>query len=100
MAAGADVVISAVAYYFVSGRLRYSWWKRGRGARSVRGSLRLYFGDLGIGRSEGKAKCGRGQDAVSFLTIVLGTVVDGLRESIVLGLSLLEAGGFQVLRAR
>jgi zinc transporter, ZIP family len=47
-------------------------------------------------RSEGRKIAAGGQDAGSGLAILLGTVLDGIPESIVLGLSLLGGGGVSI----
>jgi ZIP family zinc transporter len=56
------------------------------------------FGDLAIDSfgAGGRKSAAGGQDAGSALAIVLGTVLDGIPESIVLGLSLLGGGGVSV----
>jgi hypothetical protein len=58
------------------------------------GALTFYLGDLAIDRfgGEGRKRAAGGQDEGSGMAILLGTVLDGIPESIVLGLSLLERG--------
>src|SRR5215212_688884 len=98
MAFGAGVLISAVAYELVEDAFGTAG---GRGAVApglFAGALAFYFGDLAIDRygGEGRKSAAGGQDAGSALAIVLGTVLDGIPESIVLGLSLLGGEGVSV----
>lgn len=95
MAFGAGVLISAVAYDLVEDAY-------GRGGVDLAvalglfaGALTFYFGDLAIDHfgGEGRKSSAGDQDDGSSLAILLGTVLDGIPESIVLGLSLLEGGG-------
>jgi ZIP family zinc transporter len=94
MAFGSGVLISAVAFELV----QEAWDKEG-GRTSVAlglfaGSLTFYGGDLLIDRmGGGDRKNSRGRQAEgSPLAIVLGTVLDGVPESLVLGLSIVVEG--------
>jgi ZIP family zinc transporter len=93
MAFGSGVLISAIAYELVEDAI-------GRAAgRPVAlglfaGALTFYGGDLLIDRLGGSGrKASSGEQAEgNTLPIVLGTVLDGVPESIVLGVSLLDGG--------
>jgi len=94
MAFGSGVLISAVAFELV----QEAWDKEG-GRSSVAlglfaGSLTFWAGDLLIDRMGGAARkhSGGGQAEGSPLAIVLGTVLDGVPESLVLGLTIVVEG--------
>lgn len=93
MAFGAGVLISAVAYELV-----LEAFATGGGLEVAvglaAGALLFFAGDTLIARLGGlhrKRSHGR-QASGSSLAIVLGTVLDGVPESVVLGVTLLEAG--------
>jgi zinc transporter, ZIP family len=94
MAFGAGVLISAVAYELV---LEAAETSKGQGALALglaSGALVFFFGDAAIdhyGGADRKRSHGR-QEVGSGLAIVLGIVLDGIPESIVIGLSLLDGG--------
>ena len=94
MAFGAGVLISAVSYELVEEAFRTSG--RGLGiALGLAGGCAVFFvGDELISRfgGRGRKRSHGGQEGGSGLAIVLGTVLDGIPESIVIGLSLLEGG--------
>jgi len=94
MAFGSGVLISAVAFELV----QEAWDKEG-GRTSVAlglfaGSLTFYAGDLLIDRMGGgdRKHSGGRQAEGSPLAIVLGTVLDGVPESLVLGLTIVVDG--------
>ena len=98
LAFGAGVLISAVAYELVDEAFLMS---SGTGALALGlplGALAFYGGDLVIDRTGGAHRkrmeppAGEG----SPLSIVLGIVLDGIPESIVVGLTLLNGGGVGV----
>ncbi len=94
MAFGAGVLISAVAFDLVE---EASAKSSGHGwvvAGIFSGSLVFFGGDWLIDRSGGsKRKAARGADeSGSALAIVLGTVLDGIPESMVIGLTIFESG--------
>ena len=95
LAFGAGVLISAVAYELVEDAFGTAGGSGVVGLGLLAGALAFYLGDLAIDRFGGEARkrATGGQDAGSALAIVLGTVLDGIPESIVLGLSLLGGGG-------
>jgi ZIP family zinc transporter len=98
MAFGAGVLISAVAYELVLDA--FEGTERG-GAIAIglaAGALTFYAGDAAIDRMGGadrKSMKGRGAGG-SALAIVLGIVLDGIPESVVLGLTLIGGGGVGV----
>ena len=94
MAFGAGVLISAVAYDLVADALEFA------GGASIviglfLGAATFFIGDLLIDRKGGSGrKSIEGQDSSSSaMAIVLGTILDGIPESIVLGLTLLDGEG-------
>jgi len=98
MAFGAGVLISAVAYELVAEAFDTSG---GRGSVTLglfAGAGAFFGGDLLIDRLGGaERKSSGGEQAQgSALAIVLGIVLDGIPESMVIGLGLLEGGGVSV----
>jgi ZIP family zinc transporter len=94
MAFGAGVLISAVAFELVEEGFETS---AGQGEISLgllAGSVVFFVGDALIDRLGGgeRKSSGGNQVAGSALAIVLGIVLDGIPESLVLGLTVLEAG--------
>jgi zinc transporter, ZIP family len=98
MAFGSGVLISAVAYELVEDAFGTAGGSGAVGLVLFTGALAFYLGDLAIDRfgREGRKIAAGGQDAGSSLTILLGTVLDGIPESIVLGVTLLGGGGVSV----
>jgi zinc transporter, ZIP family len=94
MAFGAGVLISAVAYELVEEAFGTA---DGPGAVALglfSGSLVFFFGDAvldGMGAGDRKRMSGA-QRSGSALAIVLGIVLDGIPESIVLGMTIVEGG--------
>src|SRR5262245_13195541 len=98
MAFGAGVLVSAVAYELVLEAGHASTGKSAVAFGLASGAVVFFTGDLLIDRRGGherKRSHGR-QGAGSALAIVLGIVLDGVPESIVIGLTLLEGGGVSV----
>lgn len=98
MAFGSGVLISAVAFELVTDA-----WDRAAGHGSVAlglfaGSLTFWAGDVLIDRMGGahRKHSGGRQAEGSALAIVLGIVLDGIPESIVLGLTLVVEGSVSV----
>ena len=98
MAFGSGVLISAVAFELVQ-----EAWDTDGGHGSVvaglfAGSLVFYVGDLLIDRAGGEQRkdAGGEQAGGQPLAILLGTVLDGIPESIVLGLTLVGQGSVSV----
>ena len=97
MASGADVLISAVAYELVAEAFETSAGSGGI-ALGPRPAPELFVGDLLVDRMGGadRKKIHGTAGAVSALAIVLGIVLDGIPESAVIGLGLLEGTGVSV----
>jgi zinc transporter, ZIP family len=98
MGFGAGVLISAVAYELVADAFGTAGGSGAVALGLLAGAFTFYVGDLAIDRfgGEGRKSAAGGQEVGAALAIVLGTVLDGIPESIVLGLSLLEGGGVSV----
>jgi zinc transporter, ZIP family len=98
MAFGAGVLISAVAYELVEDAFGTAGGSGAVGLGLFAGAFTFYFGDLTIDQlgGDGRKSATGGQDAGTGLAILLGTVLDGIPESIVLGLSLLGGEGVSV----
>jgi zinc transporter, ZIP family len=95
---GAGVLISAVAYELVEDTITTleggTWVAAGLSA----GALVYFGGDELIDRQGGEKRKSMGgeQEEGTALAIVLGIVLDGIPESVVIGLTLLEGGGVGV----
>jgi ZIP family zinc transporter len=98
MAFGAGVLISAVAYELVAEAFETSAWNGSLGLGLSAGALTFFVGDLVIDRMGGdeRKKMRRTAGVGSGLAIVLGIVLDGIPESAVIGLGLLEGAGVSV----
>jgi ZIP family zinc transporter len=95
MAFGGGVLISAVAYELVEEAFETSTGGDGVGLGLALGSLAFFAGDAAIDRlGGGDRKRMRGPQAGAVgLALVLGIVLDGVPESIVLGLTVLSGEG-------
>jgi ZIP family zinc transporter len=94
MAFGSGVLISAVAFELVEEAFNTTGQKGGVGLGLAAGSVVFFLGDWLIDRMGGadrKDSDGK-QAAGSPLAIVLGIVLDGIPESIVLGLTIVVGG--------
>jgi ZIP family zinc transporter len=98
MAFGAGVLISAVAYELVEEAFDTSAGEGGVALGLAVGSLVFFAGDAAIDRYGGadRKSSGGAQAEGNALAIVLGIVLDGLPESVVLGLTVLQGGGVSV----
>lgn len=98
MALGAGVLISAVAFDLVEEAVDTSGGEGGVTLGLAAGALTFFAGDAYIDRMGGdNRKSMTGEQAEgSPLGIVLGAVLDGIPESIVLGLTLLGGAGVSV----
>jgi ZIP family zinc transporter len=98
MAFGAGVLVSAVAYELVGEAFATSAGRGGVALGLFAGAGVFFVGDTLIERFGGRERKSSGgeQSAGSPLAIVLGIVLDGIPESIVIGLGLLEGGGVSV----
>jgi ZIP family zinc transporter len=98
MAFGAGVLISAVSFDLVEEAAGISFG-HGTLALGIFAGCGVFFaGDLLIGRFGGgeRKDSGGAQESGSALAIVLGTVLDGVPESMVIGLTLLKGGAVGV----
>ncbi len=91
MAFGAGVLISAVAYELVEEAVAVAATGYSVAAGFAAGAFVFYLGDLAIER-----RLGAGGGAESGAAIVLGAVLDGIPESVVIGISLLSGEGVGV----
>ena len=98
MAFGAGVLISAVAYDLVEEALDTTAGGGGVALGLAAGAMTFFVGNLALERRGGKGrKRSSGEQASGApLAIVLGIVLDGIPESIVIGLGLLAGGGVSV----
>jgi ZIP family zinc transporter len=98
MAFGAGVLISAVAYELVGEAFDTSAGSGGVALGLFAGCAAFSVGDALIDRLGGAQRkhSGGGQAGGSALAIVLGIVLDGIPESIVIGLGLLAGEGVSV----
>jgi zinc transporter, ZIP family len=95
MGFGAGVLISAVAYELVQEASDTSAGSGGVALGLLAGCGTFFLGDTLIDRMGGaeRKSSGGGQAGGAPLAIVLGIVLDGIPESVVLGLTVLEGGG-------
>jgi ZIP family zinc transporter len=98
MAVGSGVLISAVAFDLVEEAVDTAHGVGGVAVGLAAGALTFFVGDAVIDRMGGdKRKSSGGEQAEgSGLAIVLGAVLDGIPESIVLGIGLLAGTGVSV----
>jgi zinc transporter, ZIP family len=98
MAFGAGVLISAVAYELVAEALETADDAWVLAAGLFAGCGVFFTGDAAIDRWGGadRKRSHGGQASGSALAIVLGIVLDGIPESIVIGLTLVEGGAISV----
>lgn len=98
MAFGVGVLISAVSFELVEEAFQSTnrGWSVGVGL--VAGALLFFVGDVAIDRMGGRRHRRSGESAQegSGLAILLGTVLDGIPESIVIGLTLVNGGAVSV----
>jgi zinc transporter, ZIP family len=94
MAFGSGVLISAVAFDLVEDAFNTAAWSGGVALGLLLGSVVFFVGDSLIDRLGGgdRKDPGGKQAAGSGLAIVLGILLDGIPESAVLGLTVLQAG--------
>jgi len=98
MAFGSGVLISAVSFELVEEAFGKAGGDWSAALGLFAGSAVFYAGDALIDRMGGEQRkhSGGGQAAGSPLAIVLGIVLDGIPESIVLGLTIVSGGGISV----
>jgi zinc transporter, ZIP family len=98
MAFGAGVLISAVAYELVTEAYITAAGAGGLALGLAGGALTYFAGDAAIerfGSAQSNPTAGA-HEGVSALAIVLGIILDGVPESIVLGLTVLGGGGVSI----
>jgi zinc transporter, ZIP family len=95
MGFGAGVLISAVAYELVAEAFETSAGNGSLALGLAAGALTFYAGDAVIDRMGGddRKRMHGGQATGSAPAIVLGIVLDGIPESVVIGLGLIGGGG-------
>jgi zinc transporter, ZIP family len=98
MAFGAGVLISAVAYELVAEAYETDAGNGSLALGLAAGALTFFVGDALVDRMGGERRKSmhRAPGAGSALAIVLGIVLDGIPESAVIGLGLLEGEGVSV----
>ena len=98
MAFGAGVLISAVAYELVLEAFETSAGDGGIALGLFAGSAVFFGAEVLIDRLGGGGRTGEGDTAAATAgrAIVLGIILDGIPESLVLGLTVLEAGAVSV----
>ncbi|HEU4449314.1 MAG TPA: hypothetical protein VFR63_04930 [Gaiellaceae bacterium] len=98
MAFGSGVLISAVAYSLVEDALETSAGGGGVALGLAAGATVFYLGDLWLDRlgAEGRKRASGEQASGAPFAIVLGIVLDGIPESIVIGLTLLTGGEISI----
>ena len=98
MAFGSGVLISAVAYELVAEAFETSSGNGEIALGLAAGALTFFLGDVLVDRmgGAGRKKVNGAAGAGSALAIVLGIVLDGIPESVVIGLGLLEGSGVSV----
>jgi ZIP family zinc transporter len=94
MGFGSGVLISAVSFELAVEAFRIAGGTGAAASGLAAGALTFYLGDVAIARRGGGArKSSRANhDASQHQAIVLGTVLDGVPEGIVIGLTLIEGG--------
>jgi ZIP family zinc transporter len=93
MGFGAGVLLSAVSFELIDEALTVSGGEGATVLGFFSGALVFYLGDSAIARIGRK---GEAEEGESGLSIVLGTVLDGVPESAVLGLTILQTGSIGV----
>jgi ZIP family zinc transporter len=93
MAFGVGVLISAIAFELTEEAFKTAGAGASLGVGLAAGALTFFAGDLAIDHMGGRhRKRAEGSDDSSPLAIVLGSVLDGIPESIVIGLSIVHGG--------
>jgi ZIP family zinc transporter len=94
MAFGAGVLISAVSYELVYESVKLARYTGGPGLGFVIGALTFYFLDRWVGNLGGadRKAIGEASPRTFVIPLVLGIILDGIPESTVIGLGILETG--------
>jgi ZIP family zinc transporter len=97
MAFGSGALISSVAYELVEEAYRVGAGDPGVGVAFLAGALVFYVGDVLIERLGGaNRKSARGEQGGAALGIMLGSILDGIPETFVLGISLVGGGALSI----
>jgi ZIP family zinc transporter len=96
MAFGAGVLLSAVAYELVQEAFETSAGEGGIALGLLAGSLVFFGAEVGIDRLGKKRGRSEASSTGAGRALVLGIILDGIPESLVLGLTVLEAGTVSV----
>jgi ZIP family zinc transporter len=97
MAFGSGALISSVAYELVAEAFSMTSGNLWVGVTFFLGAFTFYVGDTLIERIGGaKRKSARGEQSDAALGIVLGSILDGIPESFVLGISLVGGGALSL----
>jgi ZIP family zinc transporter len=98
MAFGVGVLISAVSFELVEEAFRTTGHGWSVGVGLIAGALTFFAGDVAIDRLGGRRHRRTSEASLegSGLAILLGTVLDGIPESIVIGLTLVNGGAVSV----
>jgi ZIP family zinc transporter len=97
MAFGSGALISSVAYELIAEAYRIAPGNIGVGVAFFIGAFAFYVGDVIIERKGGgNRKSARGEQSGSALAIMLGSILDGIPESFVLGISLIGGGALSL----
>jgi ZIP family zinc transporter len=96
MGFGAGVLLSAVSFELVEEAVTTAGGLRSAAGGFFAGALTFFVGDVLISRLGGGGGLDSSRGSSSALPIVLGTVLDGIPESAVLGLTLLQTGDIGV----
>jgi ZIP family zinc transporter len=96
MAFGVGVLISAVSFELAEEAFTASHRGWAVAAGLAAGALVFFIGDSLISRMGGRAHRAQQGESGSGLAILLGTILDGIPESVVIGLALVNGGSISV----
>jgi zinc transporter, ZIP family len=96
MAFGVGVLLSAVSFELLEEAFRSTHRALSLGVGLTAGALTFFTGDVLIDRMGGRAHRKPHGDASNGMAIFLGTILDGIPESIVLGLTLVKGGSISI----
>lgn len=96
MAFGVGVLISAVSFELIEEAFRSTNSGWGLAVGLLAGAVTFFIGDIVVDRLGGRKHRKAGNATGSGLAILLGTVLDGIPESIVIGLTLVKGGAVSV----
>lgn len=96
MAFGVGVLISAVSFELIEEAFRSTNSGWGLAVGLLAGAVTFFIGDIVVDRLGGRKHREAGNATGSGLAILLGTVLDGIPESIVIGLTLVKGGAVSV----